>query len=89
MQSIEQGKFAPTLPLKNLAGALLFTVFLGPLGLLYASSLGGIVMLFVAFVVGCTKLFVPFMLVWLGCSIWSVIAVNRYNDKIMNKITEK
>lgn len=82
MQSIEQGKFQTSLPLKSLAGALLFTVFLGPIGLLYASSLGGIVMLVIAFIVACSKFFVPFALVWLGCSVWGVLAVNRYNNKI-------
>lgn len=84
MQSFEQAK-SPTLPLKNLAGALLFSVFLGPIGLLYASTLGGIVMVVVIFVIACTKFFIPFLFSWIICSIWSVLAVNRYNNRIISK----
>jgi hypothetical protein len=72
-----------TLPFKNLAGALLFTVFLGPVGLLYASSMGGITMIIIGFIVACSKYIVPIIMVWLICCIWSVLAVNRYNKKIL------
>jgi hypothetical protein len=81
MQTFGQHKL--TLPLKNLAGALLFTVFLGPIGLLYASSLGGIVMIVLGFIVACCKYTVPIVFVWLISCIWSVVAVNRYNRKII------
>lgn len=80
-QATEQSK--QTLPPKNLAGALLFTVFLGPVGLLYASSLGGIIMIVLGFIVACSKFVIPIVMVWLICCIWSVLAVNRYNRKIM------
>jgi len=69
------------LPLKSLAGALLFTVFLGPVGLLYASSIGGIIMIVLGFIVACSKLLIPILFVWLISCIWSVLAVNRYNKK--------
>ena len=75
----------PHLPFKNLAGALLFTVFLGPLGLLYASSSGGIIMLIFGFITVCSKMIVPMIFVWMGSSIWSVLAVNRYNKKILQE----
>ena len=77
MQSFEQ-----VLPLKNLAGALLFTVFLGPIGLLYASTFGGIVMLLITFIVACTKFFIPIFFCWVICCVWGVLAVNRYNKKL-------
>jgi len=73
----------PTLPLKSVAGALLFTVFLGPVGLLYASALGGTVMIFVAFVVICSLLPIPIILMWVSCSVWGVLATNRYNKKVL------
>jgi hypothetical protein len=76
------------LPFKNLAGALLFTVLLGPLGLLYASSVGGIVMLLLGFVTACSKMLVPNIFVWVGSSIWSVLATNRYNKKILRALNE-
>lgn len=71
------------LPLKSVAGALWFSVLLGPVGLLYASSLGGIVMIFLALVVFSAKYLVPKILVWLISCIWSVMATNRYNKKIV------
>jgi hypothetical protein len=77
------GQLKPVLPFKNLAGALLFTVFLGPIGLLYASSFGGILMIVLGFIVVCAKFMVPIVLVWLISCIWSVLAVNKYNKKII------
>lgn len=76
------------LPFKNLAGALLFTIFLGPLGLLYASSLGGIIMIILGFITACSKLIVPNIFVWIGSSIWSVLATNRYNKKILRELNK-
>jgi len=71
-----------TLPLKSVAGALLFCVFLGPVGLLYASSLGGIIMIVLGFIVVCSKYMVPIVMMWLVTCIWGVLAVNRYNKRI-------
>jgi len=71
------------LPLKSVAGALLFTVFLGFLGLLYATALGGIIMILVGFVIISSKLWVPILLFWIMCCVISVLAVNRYNNKLI------
>jgi hypothetical protein len=73
-------------PIKSVAGALLFSVFLGPIGLLYASTIGGIVMLVLGIIIIPTKLPVPIALIWIGSCIWSVAAVNRYNKKIIEKL---
>lgn len=75
----------PRLPLKSVAGALLFSVFLGPVGLLYATPTGGVVMIVLAIAIFPTKLPVPLAIVWLGSCIWSVVAVNRFNQKWMRK----
>ncbi|MBV8803133.1 MAG: hypothetical protein JO131_09300 [Gammaproteobacteria bacterium] len=80
-----QNSAPPFLPFKNLAGALLFTIFFGPLGLLYSSSMGGIIMLILGFITVCSKMIVPIIFVWIGSSIWSVIATNRYNKKILRQ----
>jgi len=72
------------LPLKSVAIALLFAVFLGPVGLLYATSFGGIILIPIGFVVVCTKLWVPILFVWLISCIWSVVATNRYNKKLIH-----
>jgi hypothetical protein len=85
-----QGSERVALPLKSVAGALLFSVILGPVGLLYATTWGGAVMilLFIAviqqmFVVGAAKYLSTAILLWLVSCIWSVGAVNRYNSRVV------
>lgn len=77
----------PRLPFKSLAGALLFSLFFGPIGLLYATTVGGVVMLVLGIAIIPTKLPVPIAIVWVGCCIWSVVATNRFNQKLMQKIS--
>ena len=72
-----------TLPLKSVAGALLFSVILGPVGLLYSSFLGGVIMSILGFIVVCVKYPVPIAIVWLISCMWSVAAVNKYNARIV------
>ncbi|HSW93969.1 MAG TPA: hypothetical protein VLJ15_06435 [Gammaproteobacteria bacterium] len=69
------------LPLKSVAVALLFCVFLGPIGLLYATLTGGILMLVLGFFALRAKLMALAILIWLLCCIWGVAATNRYNKK--------
>lgn len=71
------------LPHKNLTAALLFSIFFGPLGLLYASLWGGLIMLLLAIVVIGSRLPGPIILLWISCNIWSVFATQRYNGKII------
>lgn len=70
-------------PYKSVAAALLFSVILGPVGLLYASFWGGFAMIVVAIVVVNSKLFFPTLMLWIICCIWSVGAVESYNRKIL------
>ncbi len=71
------------LPLKSVAVALLFSVFLGPVGLLYASMTGGIVMIVLGLYVFHENLMGLFILVWLISCILSVASANRFNKKIV------
>jgi ABC-type multidrug transport system permease subunit len=71
------------LPLKSVAGALLFSVLLGPVGLLYASTFGGSILLFLMFSLATSAFYRSFIILWLVGCVWSVIAVNRYNKKIL------
>jgi hypothetical protein len=74
------------LPFKSVATALVFTVIFGPLGLLYSSFRGGIAMLLVALVVLSCKLFFPALVLWVICCIWTVKAVEKYNDKLIKMV---
>ncbi|MES2218813.1 MAG: hypothetical protein V4501_10430 [Pseudomonadota bacterium] len=73
----------PKLPFKSVAGALLFSVLLGPLGLLYSSVLGGSILMFLMFALATSAFWQSFFILWLVSCVWSVVAVNRYNKKIL------
>ena len=70
-------------PFKSVAVALLFTVFLGPVGLLYSSFWGGFLMIFVTMVVVSSKLPLPIFLAWAISCIWGVGAVEKYNRTLL------
>ncbi len=84
MNAVEKQKIA-CLPFKSLAGALLLSIFFGPIGLLYATTLGGIVMIILGCVTVSSLLPVPIIIVWLGSCIWSVVATNDHNRKMLEK----
>lgn len=71
------------LPPKNIASALLFAVFLGPVGLLYSSFRGGFFMTVLGVIVVCSKLPFPIILVWLSSCIWAVGAAEKYNRDLV------
>lgn len=73
---------APHRPYKSVAIALLFSVVLGPVGLLYASFWGGVVMILLGIVVVSNKFLFPILVLWLICAVWSVGAVESYNRKL-------
>lgn len=79
----------PEMPYKNLGIALLFSIFFGPLGLLYSTVRGGAIMLLVAFIVISSRFPVPIILMWISCCIWSVMATNRYNNQLIALRLEK
>ena len=72
------------LPFKSVAAALMFSVFLGPIGLLYASLWGGLLMILIGIVVISSQFIFTMILLWLICCIWSVSAVESYNKKIFS-----
>lgn len=71
-------------PFKSVAGALLFSVILGPIGLLYASVWGGIVMVSLSIFVVCNHFYFLAFVCWTISCIWSVAAVEKYNQNIAN-----
>ncbi len=73
------------LPYKSIAVALLFSVILGPVGVLYASFWGGVCLVIVGIVVVSCQLFFPIILLWLLSCICSVRAAEQYNKKILQQ----
>jgi hypothetical protein len=86
MSEIQVGK-PPVLPFKSVAGALMFSVILGPVGLLYASVLGGVILIILTMTAVTGKFYVAATIFWLTSCVISVIAVNRYNKKIIRLLT--
>lgn len=74
---------------KSVAVALLFSVLLGPVGLLYASFWGGFAMIAIGLVVFSSKLIFPMVLLWIISCIWSVGAVEANNKKILQASLQK
>lgn len=62
-------------PAKSVAIALLFSVILGPLGLLYASLRGGIIMMIFAIAFACMHFYFLTFSIWLMSCVWAVAAV--------------
>ena len=73
-------------PFKSAAVALLFSVLLGPVGLLYASVRGGLIMIILSIVIIINHYYFIALLIWLTCCVWSVSAVESHNKKMMKKV---
>lgn len=71
---------------KSLGLAVVLSLFFGPLGLLYSSVTGGVIMFFVSIFIGLITLGFGLVFSWLVCVVWSVAAVNNYNERISNRI---
>ncbi|GEM_PF-1226652 len=67
---------------KSSALALIFSVILGPVGLLYASFWGGIFMIVVAIIVINNAAIFPIILCWLISIVWAVGAAEYHNRKL-------
>ena len=77
------------LPLKSVATALIFSVLLGPVGLLYASFWGGVCMILFGIVVISSQFLFPIILLWLICCAWSVKAIERHQLKMIRLLCAK
>lgn len=69
------------MPTKSLSAALLFSVFLGPIGLLYSSFWGGVFMIVLGFFFVSAHFLFLASAVWVGSSIWAVRAIEVLHRK--------
>jgi hypothetical protein len=82
----QQPKSNRVLPLKSVAGALLFSVLLGPVGLLYTSMIGGALLTFLTFNVWTHAFNLNTVIaLWLISCVWSVVSANFYNKKLLRQ----
>lgn len=68
---------------KSLAIAIIFSLFLGPIGLLYAGFWSGVIVTILMLI----AVFIPkigyvlFMSLWLVCPYWSVFVCTKHNAR--------
>lgn len=82
---MQPAKHTP-LPYKSVAAALVFSVLLGPVGLLYASFWGGFIMILLGIVVIANKFIFPIIVLWLVCCIWAVRSVEKHNKQLTQTV---
>ena len=73
---------------KNPAIGLMFCVFLGPIGLLYASFWGGFFMIFLGVLIVHYAYFFPILLFWISCCIWGMGAIEVHNKKMLSLLSD-
>lgn len=82
--------FIVNAPVKSVAVSILLTIFFGGLGLLYSTVKGGVVMVIVELIniILCFFIIVFFLLpiIHLISVAWGVIAVNKYNNELMERM---
>jgi len=73
---------------KSEAIAILLTIFLGPLGLLYGSFLGSVVILGLMIIGTIISVFYHYFMIliyilWLLCPFLSIFSINRYHRRLL------
>ena len=68
---------------KSIGISMLLTCLLGPVGMLYSSIPGAIIMGIITLIVGIGTLGFGLIITWPICIIWSAIAANSYNNKLL------
>lgn len=79
---------AHTALLKSVPIGLLLTVFLGPIGLLYATLRGGIIMIIIGIVILSHAYPFPVIIWWLSSCIWAVYALEKHNKKQLTALMQ-
>lgn len=77
------------LPYKNVATAIVLCVFLGPIGLLYASFWGGLVMSFLGLLVVRYQFYYLLACLWIVCCVWTTRSVDKYNRRLFQTTVNK
>ncbi len=72
------------LPTKSIIVAVLLTIFLGPIGLFYASVPGALIMLVITAIIGFITFGFGLIIPYIICIIWAIIAVNNHNKKLFD-----
>lgn len=83
MMDLLNSRFSPSLPFKSVAAALLLSVLLGPIGLLYSSLWGGLILICLTIMFISHKFILPVIFIWIVSCIWGAASVEQYNKKLL------
>lgn len=71
---------------KSVGIAILLTVLLGPLGMLYSTVGGAVIMLIISVLLGIFTFGLSLFITWPICIIWSAIAADFYNRRLESSL---
>lgn len=74
------------LPTKNMRTALVLNVIFGPLGMIYSTITGAVIMSILSLITIIFAFGIWIIIVWTIQFIWTAIAVNMYNKRILDKV---
>lgn len=77
-----------TVPTKSVGVSVVLTLLFGSLGLLYSTTIGGIFMIFVELAAGAFTFGIGLIFTRPICIILGIIAVNRYNRRMIKQYTQ-
>ena len=79
----EEPKQVIVISTKSMGIAILLTVLFGPLGMLYSTIWGAIIMIVLSAIVGIVTFGFGLIITWPICIIWTAVATNSYNKKLL------
>ena len=79
----QQPQRVVVLPTKSVGVAIILTVLLGPLGMLYSTIWGGIMMFVISALVGLVTFGLGLMITWPICIIWAALAAGSHNRRLL------
>lgn len=68
---------------KSMAVAIILAILFGPLGMLYSTVMGGVIMIVISLLAGIFTLGFGLFITWPICVIWSAVATNSHNKKVL------
>lgn len=70
---------------KSMGISLVLTAIFGPIGMFYSSIVGAIIMMVVYLIIGLITFGFGWLFLQPICMIWGALAVNRYNNKLLEE----
>jgi hypothetical protein len=73
------------IPTRSVGVSIILTFLFGSIGMFYSTIIGAIIMLIIESIVGILTLGLGLLITHPICMIWSAIATNQYNKRLLNR----